>query len=139
MNVVLDTNIVVSALISPFGAPARIVELVLAGEIQPAFDDRVMAEYREVLSRARFGFDSAGVEDLLDFIQAEGVAVITTPWPHALPDPDDRAFVEVAAAAEAILITGNLRHFPEAGCPGIVVMAPADFHQCWHDQEFRES
>lgn len=131
MIVVLDTNILVSALLSPFGPPARVLDLVLAGELRTAFDDRVLAEYRDVLSRPRFGFDSADVGALLDFLEAEGEAVIATPWPHALPDPDDAAFVEVAMAAQAILITGNLRHFPTEACPDVVVMLPADFLEFW--------
>jgi putative PIN family toxin of toxin-antitoxin system len=135
MIVVLDTNILVSALLSPFGPPARVLDLMLAGELQPAFDDRVLAEYRDVLSRPRFGFDAEDIGDLLDVIEAEGVAVSATPWPLVLPDPDDAAFVEVAMAAQAILITGNLRHFPADGCPGVVVMLPADFLLFWQDRQ----
>lgn len=135
MIVVLDTNIVVSALLSPFGPPARIVDLMLAGELTMTFDDRVLTEYRQVLSRPRFGFAAGDVERLLQFIEAEGTAVLAKPWPYPLPDPDDSAFIEVAAAAGAPLVTGNLRHFPADRCPGVDVRAPADFLRVWQERQ----
>jgi putative PIN family toxin of toxin-antitoxin system len=133
MMVVLDTNILVSALLSPFGPPARVLDLVLAGELRPAFDDRLLTEYRDVLARPRFGFDPLDVAELLEFIEALGLAMVALLWPHALPDPDDLAFVEVAAAASAILITGKLRHFPADQCPGVTVLGPAEFLQLRQD------
>jgi len=54
--VVIDTNVLVSGLINPDGPPARVVDLLLANVIQAAFDDRVLAEYDEVLTRKPFSF-----------------------------------------------------------------------------------
>ena len=51
MNVVLDTNVLVSGLISPFGPPADIVRLLAAGAIRVCYDACIFGEYREVLSR----------------------------------------------------------------------------------------
>jgi putative PIN family toxin of toxin-antitoxin system len=51
---VLDTNVLVSALLSPFGAPGRIWDLVLAREVRLVYDDRILVEYRRVLSREKF-------------------------------------------------------------------------------------
>jgi len=56
-------------------------------------------------------------------------------WPHALPDPDDAAFVEVAAAALALLVTGDPRRFPPSACPDVTVMLPADFLRLWKDRQ----
>lgn len=67
MILVVDTNVVVSALLSPRGAPGRVLDLVLGRALDLAIDDRILAEYRAVLSRARFGFDPADVEALMAF------------------------------------------------------------------------
>lgn len=132
MKVVLDTNVVVSALISPFGPPARVLDLAQTGDVTLAYDDRIMAEYRDVLNRPRFGFDQDDVAFLLAFVRAEGQVVVAANWPRSMPDPDDVAFVEVAAAAEATLVTGNVRHFPQDAVAPVVVMTPAGFMARWH-------
>ena len=127
MKVVLDTNILVSALISSFGNSARILDLVLLGDLQLVYDDRIIAEYREVLARPRFEFDSDDVADLLHYLATEGMAITAPPLSVTLPDPDDLPFLEVATAMGVILITGNLRHFPEDQLGSVRVLTPAEF------------
>jgi len=132
MNVVLDTNVLVSGLLTPHGSSGRVMDLVLSGDLTPCIDDRIIAEYREVLARAKFGFDAVLVEAILDYIEAEGLHVVAAPLGVSLPDPDDIAFLEVAAAAGAEwLITGNLRHFPAGARRGIRVTGPGEFVQQW--------
>jgi uncharacterized protein len=135
VNVVLDTNVLVSALLSPFQAPGRILDLALAGRISLAFDDRVMTEYRTVLARPKFGFDYRSIEELLDECAEAGLSVLAPPLSLELPDRADLPFVEVAAAAQAPLVTGNGRHFPPDRCAGIVVLSPAAFLEWWPKQE----
>lgn len=124
---VLDTNVLVSALLSPFGAPGRIWDLVLARDIRLAYDDRILIEYERVLKRAKFGFDKSRVEAMLTvFLYQESVS--STPWPyHPLPDPDDAIFLEVAQAASATLVTGNSRHFPDTLCGEVLVCKPNEW------------
>jgi len=113
MRIVINTNILVSALINPFGPPARVLDLVLLQELKPVFDDRILAEYREVLRRDKFGFSPDDVDDLLTFIEAEGQRIVAPPLDVSLSDPDDLPFLEVAVAAGAdVLVTGNPRHYP---------------------------
>lgn len=115
MRVVIDTNVIVSALLSPHGNSARILDLILLGEITPVFDDRILAEYREVLSRGKFGFEKEDVSNLLDLFLDEGESVIVPPLGLNLEDPDDAPFLEVAEHTSCdYLITGNSRHFPES-------------------------
>ena len=57
MRIVLDTNVLVSALLSPHGAPAAVLQLVVTGRVVLCFDARVLSEYREVLRREKFDFD----------------------------------------------------------------------------------
>ncbi len=78
-RVVLDTNVVVSALLNSFGTPGRVLDLVLAGELTAAYDDRVLAEWREVLRRKKFGFAARDVEALVGFVEAEGLGVNPNP------------------------------------------------------------
>jgi uncharacterized protein len=125
--VVLDTNIVVSALLSAFGPSARVLDLALSGDIRLAYDDRILAEYREVLARAKFGFDPEDVASLLAFLETEGEAVVARPLAGTLPDPDDLQFVEVAAQVNAPPITGNRAHFPPAACEGVKVLTAREF------------
>lgn len=134
-RIVPDTNILVSALINGFGAPGRILDLVLDGAISVAHDDRLFEEWREVLYREKFGFDSGDVETVLGFIESEGVGVQASPRGAKLPDPDDVPFLEVARAAEAVLVTGNLKHYPEEERKGVEVMGPAELLKTWLSEE----
>jgi putative PIN family toxin of toxin-antitoxin system len=127
MIVVLDTNIIVSGLLNPFGAPAAVLRLAASGIIRPAHDFRILTEYREVLSRPRFGLPPEAIKDFLRQIEDEGLPVTSLPLPFRLPDPWDEPFLEVAleAGAEA-LITRTKRHF--RGHPReIAVLTPAEF------------
>ena len=111
-KVVVDTNVLVSRTLTPHGAPARVVDAVLAGEAMACYDRRILGEYREVLSRPRFGFDREEIDSLLAQVTADGLPVIPSPSAMDLPDESDRPFVEVAETADAWLVTGNLKHFP---------------------------
>ena len=71
MKVVLDTNVLVSGLLNPDGNPGRVLDLLLAGEITLLVDDRILAEYRAVLARPRFGFDVGDIVDVISQIEAE--------------------------------------------------------------------
>lgn len=128
MILVVDTNVVVSGLLSPRGAPGRVLDLVLGRALDLAVDDRILAEYRAVLMRARFGFDAADVEALMTFLVATAVPAFARPLSTRLPDEADEAFLEVAIAARAdALVTGNLRHYPVADRAGVLVVSPAEF------------
>lgn len=130
-TIVPDTNVLVSALLNSFGPPGRVVDLVLAGELVVAYDDRLMSEWREVLRREKFGFSARDVETLLGFMEYEGLGVNPPPLGVDLPDPDDASFLEVAHAAEATLITGNTKHYPPEERRGVEVTDPAAFLERW--------
>lgn len=128
MKVVLDTNVLVSGLLSPFGPPADVVRLAAAGALSLGVDARILEEYRLVLARPRFGFDATRVGALLSQIDADGARGATRPLLLRLPDPDDEPFLEVALAVEAeALVTGNARHFPPSRREGILVLSPREF------------
>jgi putative PIN family toxin of toxin-antitoxin system len=131
VRIVLDTNVLVSGVLNPHGSPGRCLDLILDGDLTPLFDDRILAEYRDVLLRPRFGFDPREVGLLVDYFIAEGEALGAPPLDITLPDPDDLAFLEVAIAGNAdALVTGNLRHFPREAVSGRVeILAPSQFLQ----------
>lgn len=130
-KVVLDTNVLVSALINSFGAPGRVLDLALAGELTVTYDDRIMTEWRDVLHREKFGFAQRDVEALLQLFEGEGFAVNAPPLGVDLPDMDDVPFLEVAHSAGAVLITGNLKHYPPEMLRGVEVMEPTAFLHRW--------
>jgi putative PIN family toxin of toxin-antitoxin system len=130
-RVVLDTNVVVPALLNSFGAPGRVLDLVLTGELTVVHDDRVLVEWRRVLTREKFGFSATDVEALLGFVGEEGLGVNPSPLGADLPDQDDVVFLEVARTAVATLITGNTKHFPPEKRQGVVVLDPAAFLDEW--------
>jgi putative PIN family toxin of toxin-antitoxin system len=108
VRIVLDTNVLVSALLTPQGLPAQILLLALAGDLTLLFDERILEEYREVLHRPRFAIPRDQLAEILEQLEADGELVATTPVTAALPDPDDRPFIEVAMSGRAdALVTGN--------------------------------
>jgi len=122
---VLDTNVLVSGLLSPSGPPGRLVDVVLGRRLRLALDDRIEIEYREVLARPRLGIEPVRREAFLAILQFLE-HVIALPWPHEPPpDEDDVAFLEVALQVpEQTVVTGNLKHCP-SGCRGPVsVLSP---------------
>lgn len=125
MKIVLDTNVLVSGLLSSQGAPAAVLRSLLAGDAAVCFDERILSEYRGVLARGKFGFDAEQVSILLEFIEATGEPVLAPHLELPLPDPSDRAFVEVAIASGAdCLVTGNLKHFPPERLRGVRAVGP---------------
>ena len=100
MRIVLDTNVLVSGLLSPFGAPGHVVRMVSSGVLTVCYDARVIQEYRAVLLRRKFSFEKQDVDALLDQVEASG--------------------------AEC-LVTGNIRHYPARRRHGMLVLPPAGF------------
>jgi len=132
LRIVLDTNVLVSALLRPDSIPGRIVDLVLAEQVTLAFDHRIFAEYQSVLFRPEFSFSSDQVGALLEFVWRAGEMVDAMPLPIHLPDPDDVMFIEVAVSALAsALVTGNLKHFPASQRHGVRVLSPREWLETW--------
>ena len=125
---VLDTNVLVSGMLSPHGPPARILDLLLDGVLALVADDRVFGEYAEVLARPRFQFESRHVRSILELLENRSRRITPPALAFQLVDPDDLPFLELAAAATVPLVTGNVRHFaPTAGRHGVKVLSPAEF------------
>jgi len=122
-NIVIDTNILISALITPNGKPAQIIELIDNIDIKVVCNEKILDEYREVLSRPKFDFSideqKSIVEDISSFATHHNPTASNIP----LPDEKDRIFYDTAKSSGAILITGNMKHYPEES----FIMTPAGF------------
>lgn len=120
---VIDTNILVSGLLSPHEdtATARILKKVLSGEVTVLFNREIFLEYIDVLHRKKFGFSKEKIIWLLTAIDRFGEEVLSNKNSAPLlemdfPDPKDRPFFETAVrrqADNAYLVTGNQKHFPK--------------------------
>ena len=122
-KVVLDTNVLVSALLAN-GPPAAIVDLVADGKLRPFYNDFIISEYWDVLGRKKFNFHPLQVSRLIDDIVRNGVAVeVNEHTVLSMADEDDRVFLDVAKASLAFLITGNIKHFPSEP----FIITPAGF------------
>ena len=114
MKVVIDTNVLVSALLNHGGLPAKILEMFLDGRFDAVVNEEIMKEYELVLNRKKFGFNPGDITDLLAYFR--NYAAVAPSLPETaegnMTHEDDRKFAEAATAAEAdYLITGNLKHF----------------------------
>ncbi len=126
LSLVLDTNVLVSALWAPGSVPDAAIAASFAHHARVLYDARILAEYRTVLARPKFKkIDPARAAALIAKLVALGQHVAdVAPWTGAMKDDDDRMFVEVALAGRAtLLVTGNLRDFPQD--LGFEVQTPA--------------
>lgn len=114
---VLDTNVLVSALLSKSSVPAEILDEAANGSIVPLFNDEILAEYEDVLHRRKFPFTAREVRVLIEAIKSRGVHVEAGPVDAVLPDLDDVVFYAVVMEKrkdeDAYLVTGNQKHFPK--------------------------
>ena len=114
---VLDTNVLVSAMLKNNSVPGTVLELALGGNIVPLFNDAILREYREVLSRTKFHLTEEIIDAVIRSLRMRGLDIEAEKLDRAVfPDPDDVVFYEVVMekrkTEEAYLVTGNLRHFP---------------------------
>ena len=114
---VIDTNVLVSALLRSASIPGIITQESLDGRIIPLLNDEIIAEYQDVLRRPKFRFDKSAIDTLINGIIKRGIHVDNLmPTDVLLPDPKDivfyRVVMEVRKDEDAYLVTGNLKHFP---------------------------
>ena len=128
MIIVLDTNVLVSGLLTPFGSSGEIVRMVSAGKLILEYDSRILLECQEVLNRSKFQFHKDQIDTLIGYIRKNGQVVSSSPLNKPLHDPDDAPFLEVAIEGKAeYLVTGNKVHYPKKFREGIKVLSPNEF------------
>ena len=123
---VIDTNVFVSAALTSDGVCDRVLQHAVRGTFRIAWDNALLAEYRDVLGRPRFGLSASAVKRLLSALPPTGHRRGRA-LQLELPDPDDLIFVVVACATdERVIVTGNPRHFPKNAMRklGVTILSP---------------
>jgi len=113
---VIDTNVIVSALLSHDGKsnPSIVLTNVISGNITPLYNEDIISEYKDVLSRDKFPFRQEDIESTIDLFVKKGILIDSTvPIKENYPDLDDVVLYEVAMSMDGTyLVTGNIKHFP---------------------------
>ncbi len=127
MNIVLDTNILISAAWSPGRNASNILNAVFTKKFTICYDSRILSEYEQVFHYSKFKFNESEINAILDPIIKNGFSVIPDKIADVSfeKDESDRKFYEVAKFCNAILITGNLAHYPKDND----IISPAEFCQ----------
>jgi len=124
VRVVLDTNVLLSACWKPDGLEALLVNLAIHGHYTACVSREIWSEYSEVLLREKFAALQPRTVELLMALKPHVCVVEPETAVVAASDESDNRFLECAGAAEAaILITGNLKHFPEQWGPTRIMNA----------------
>ena len=116
-SAVIDTNVLVSALLSPKNdsATVQVIEKVLKREITILYSDEILNEYTDVLNRKKFNFYKATVDYLIDAIKTFGILKNPSDAEIILPDIKDVPFYKIILEdEESYLVTGNIKHFPKS-------------------------
>jgi putative PIN family toxin of toxin-antitoxin system len=140
MRATLDTNVLVSALLSPGGAPAEVVRMAAAGRFRLCLADTIIAEVRRVVARPRMRERHPDVTALADrFMEAiaslSEVAIVEDPPKVVEADPQDDHVLECARLLQADVIVSGDRHLLALGqYDGIPIVSPAAFvsELAWH-------
>lgn len=123
---VIVTNVLVSAMITHNAASptVKVVEAIGKGELVPLYNEEIITEYNDVLSRAKFGFLHLSVARLIRTMMDKGIMMERIFSGETFTDVLDAVFYEVALSKEggSYLVTGNKKHFPKAP----IVVTPAE-------------
>jgi putative PIN family toxin of toxin-antitoxin system len=129
VRAVIDTNVLVSGLINAAGSPGRIVDLLRSGVLEITVDDRILAEYKDVLRRDYFRvyFSERNCEDIIAYLHKNSHYISSHLVIQDMPDPGDAPFLEVALSTGDPLVTGNKRHYPRGKRGNCQVLDPGEF------------
>jgi len=129
LKLVIDTNVIISALLKPESNPALILSLILRGDCRLCLTEKIFTEYEEVWGRSKFkNMDHTSVRRFLSTLRKRALWVIPKVAIDVAKDPDDNAFLECAVESKAdFLITGNIHHFPEKKFHRTSILTPAEF------------
>ena len=131
MHVVIDTNVVLSSLLSRRGASFRLVQRLGSPQFQPVISPPLCLEYEDVFRRPGLlaGYTPQDISDFLDYFLSQCIECrIHFLWRPHLPDPKDDLVLELALAGGApFIITHNKRHFRRADSLGIRAVTPDEF------------
>lgn len=115
MQVVIDTNIIVSALLNTKGACYVFLDRVFAGTYDVVVSEDIISEYDDVLRRSQFGFDKEDIDFIIKWFRDNALMVEVNEnsyRPDEVIDEKDIPFYVTAKATKSRLVTGNIKHYP---------------------------
>jgi len=128
MKIVLDTNVLVTALKSSRGSSFRLLSMVEHDRFVLQVSTPLIIEYEAVLKRGLTALSPEEIDDVIDFICSKAVLhKIFYLWRPVLKDPDDDFVLELAFESNATIVIWNIADFKRAAQFGIAVMTPRDF------------
>jgi putative PIN family toxin of toxin-antitoxin system len=131
MRVVLDTNVVLSALVFRSAGAARLRRAWQQGECLPLASHATVQELLRVLAYPKFRLTADDQHELLaDYLPHTVSIQIPTPPPKTpdCRDPFDLPFLQLAAAGRAkLLVSGDQDLLALAGQTRFNIVSPADF------------
>jgi putative PIN family toxin of toxin-antitoxin system len=133
MIVVFDTNVIISALLSPAGAPAEIVRRWEAGEFDVVTSPPLINELRRALNyervRTHLKFSNEESDTFLKRLRTTALIVEPEITVKAVKDdPDDNRVIECAlAGGAAYIVSGNSHLLELKECEQIVILNPVGF------------
>lgn len=117
MIVVIDTNVIVSALLKENSIPHEIIRHVFFKKITLCYTYEILLEYTTVLNRDAFSsyIPKEAIHAFLDFVTYECCSVSPVSYNQEVPDTSDIPFIEACIGSRAdFLVTGNKKHFPRS-------------------------
>jgi len=125
-RVLIDTNVLVSAVLRG-GVPGRILEAARDGRISGVVSLHVLGEFRDVITRPRFGVTvalaDALVEEIAGFCEVVAVEHASESWSV---DPDDDPVVEAARRARVDAVVTGDAHLLALDMPALRFVRPAE-------------
>jgi len=122
-RVVIDTNVLVSAILSPKGAPAKVMDYVSSRELELYFSPEIIDEYQRVLAYKKLKIEPETQESIIASLINLGIMLVPQVSKMPMSDESDRVFYDTVKSSNAFLVTGNSKHYPAES----FVVAPVDF------------
>jgi len=118
VRVVLDTNILISALITRNTPPDKLYQAWLRGEIELVISDTQVAEIYDVLSRPRLRrfLDADEADAIVENIATRALIITELPVVNVSPDPKDNPVLASAIVGRAeLIVSGDKKHMLDLG------------------------
>ena len=128
VEAVINTNVFVSALLSPTGASAKILDRFYNSEFQLAVSAEILDEYRSVILEFENRIHPDDATEFIELVEEQSIQYEETATLTVCRDPSDNTFLECAISSDAnFLVTKNLRHYPTKEFQGVRIATVGQF------------
>lgn len=116
LRVVIDTNIIISSLLTEYGQCESFMEMVYAQKYEVIVTETIMDEYERKLRSKKFPFTDETINKILKWFRKNAVFIeinedLSVPFMDKR-DKTDKVFYLAARATHSLLVTGNIKHYP---------------------------